>query len=304
MDKIKIKFVDFWKGFNPEDNWFYNFLVDRFPIELSDDPDFLFYSSYSHSYLKYSCRRIFFSAENIRPNFYECDYALSFDFLNRKNHLRLPLYVIWDNLVSSDLLQPYYSERIKSIEKSKFCCMVVSNENSNERIDFFNKLSKYKKVDSGGKILNNVGGPVADKMEFIRNYKFIIAFENSSFPGYVTEKVYQPMFMNTIPIYWGSPLIHKDFNIDKILIRTDKKSEDLLINRIIELDNNSKLYESFISQPVFNNNQLTEYFDLERLERFFTIIFQDKTKPIATIWKNYLGIYLRKFSNFSKKLLR
>lgn len=297
-NKIKIKFVDFWKGFNPEDNWFYNFLIDRFPIEISDDPDFLFYSSYSHSYLKYSCKRIFFSAENIRPNFYECDYALSFDFKERINHLRLPLYVIWDNLNPNYLLNPGYLEKIKKIEKSKFCCIVVSNGKSQERIDFFKKLSKYKRVDSGGSFMNNIGGPIDDKLFFLKDYKFTIAFENSSFPGYVTEKVYQPMFTNTIPIYWGSTIINEDFNSERILWSGHFESDEELIEKIIELDTNDDLYQEFISQPCFVNNELTKYFDYQKIEIFFRMIFNDTSKPIAKTWIKIIGILIRKKNSY------
>tara|TARA_R110002072_G_scaffold30097_11_gene94416 strand:+ start:12017 stop:12943 length:927 start_codon:yes stop_codon:yes gene_type:complete len=299
--KIKIKFVDFWKGFDPEDNWFYHFLSERFAIELSDDPDFLFYSSYSHSYLKYSCKRIFFSAENIRANFYECDYALSFDFIERINHLRLPLYVIWDKLDPSYLLNPEYLESIKTIKKSKFCCIVVSNGKSQERINFFEKLCAYKKVDSGGGFMNNIGEMVKDKLSFIKDYKFTIAFENSSFPGYVTEKVYQPMFTNTIPIYWGSSMINEDFNTERILWRGNFKSDEELINKIIELDTNDELYQEFISRPCFVNNELTKYFDSKRIEDFFKLVFNDSSKPLAKTWKKFIGIIIRKTRSYHLK---
>ena len=73
-------------------------------------------------------------------------------------------------------------------------------------MDFFVKLSKYKQVDSGGRTLNNIGGPVEDKMEFIKDYRFVISFENAEYPGYTTEKIIQPMFVDSIPIYWGNPL--------------------------------------------------------------------------------------------------
>ena len=56
------------------------------------------------------------------------------------------------------------------IKKKKFCCFVVSNSKASKRIDFFHKLSKYKCVDSGGGILNNVGGRVENKLDFIGDY--------------------------------------------------------------------------------------------------------------------------------------
>lgn len=49
-------------------------------------------------------------------------------------------------------------------------------------------LSQYKLVDSGGRHRNNVGGLVKDKYEFDLSYKFSIAFENSSYQEYLTEK--------------------------------------------------------------------------------------------------------------------
>ena len=73
-------------------------------------------------------------------------------------------------------------------------------------------MSSKEKVDSGGKFLNNVGGPVTDKLSFIKDYKFVISFENSSYPGYTTEKILEPMLVNSIPVYWGNPLVYNDFN--------------------------------------------------------------------------------------------
>ena len=44
-------------------------------------------------------------------------------------------------------------------------------------------LQAYKRVDLGGRWMNNVGGPVADKAAFQSRCKFAIAFENASSPG-------------------------------------------------------------------------------------------------------------------------
>ena len=44
LKTIKINFTDFWGGFDKTDNYFYNLLKQNFNIEISDNPDFLFYS--------------------------------------------------------------------------------------------------------------------------------------------------------------------------------------------------------------------------------------------------------------------
>ena len=49
-------------------------------------------------------------------------------------------------------------------------------------------------------------------MDFIKDYKFVISFENSSYPGYTTQKLIEPMLVNSSPIYWGNKSVGKDFN--------------------------------------------------------------------------------------------
>ena len=39
-----------------------------------------------------------------------------------------------------------------------------------------------------------------------------MAFESKSYPGYVTEKICDIYKSNTVPIYWGTPDVVKDFN--------------------------------------------------------------------------------------------
>lgn len=254
MVSIKIKFVDFFIGFDQTSNGIYILLSKHFSLNITDDPDFIFYSCWGNTHLNYSCTKIFITGENVRPNFFLCDYAVGFDFLNSNNYLRLPLYVYWKQFQAKELLSPHYQRIIDNNRKTKFCCFVVSNSTSKKRIEFFKKLSLYKKVDSGGKVLNNIGGSVKNKIEFMRSYRFMIAYENSSFPGYVTEKIYECFFTNTIPIYWGSKEISKDFNPNRILNRMDFESDEALISRIKYLEENEDAYCDFIMQPIFNNN--------------------------------------------------
>jgi hypothetical protein len=303
MRIVRLKFVDFYKGFDQFDNWFYRFLIKHFTIEISEDPDFIIYSSFGHSHLHYSCTKIFYTGENERPNFLLCDYAISFDLLNRDNYLRLPLYVIWEGVNYENLVFPTYQKIINSNPKSEFCCFLVSNPHAKKRINFFKKLNEYKKVDSGGKVLNNIGYRVSNKLEFMSRYKFIIAFENSFYPGYVSEKVFEPFFTNTIPIYWGSDSVKKEFNEERILNRSDYESDEALIERIIYLDTHPQAYEEFVKKPVFVNNTPTEYFDEYRLADFFTRIFNGSKVSTSKIIKKNMGIGLRKYRNFCKKIL-
>ena len=49
-----------------------------------------------------------------------------------------------------------------------------------------------------------------------------IAFENTKFPGYVTEKIIEAWASGTIPIYYGDPEIEKYFNLKFFVVRIFK----------------------------------------------------------------------------------
>lgn len=287
--KIKIGFSDFWPGFDPENNYFTKLLSQKYELEVCDQPDFLFHSVYSLDYLNYDCIRILYTAENIRPNFFESDYAFSFDYPEKtERHFRFPYYG-WR--VDPALIIKH-SIDIDAIvaEKTRFCNMVVSNSNAKERIEFFHKLSKYKKVDSGGRYLNNVGGPIADKVAFLKQYKFTLAFENSSFPGYTTEKITEPMLVHSIPIYWGNPSVDKDFNTRSFVNIHDYPSWDAAIEAIIRIDQDEELYRSYLKEPYFKDNVVNEFVDKERILERLTEIVENK-KSFTSISKKMKSLY-------------
>lgn len=43
--------------------------------------------------------------------------------------------------------------------------------------------------------------------KFIARYKFVIAFENSVCDDYITEKLWTPLRVGIVPIYFGAPNI-------------------------------------------------------------------------------------------------
>ncbi|MBK6479821.1 MAG: hypothetical protein IPF93_16620 [Saprospiraceae bacterium] len=144
MDVLKINFVDFWPGFKSKDNYLYNLLSKYFKLEICDTPNILFYSCYGDSYLKFNCIRIFYSSENLRPDFTGCDFAMTFDYLDDNRHFRLPLYAFYIDQRDkwSDLLKIKSRELAPKfwLQKTKFCCIVVSNSLSKKRIEFFKKI--------------------------------------------------------------------------------------------------------------------------------------------------------------------
>ena len=211
---IRIDFVDFWPDFVKTDNYFYNILKKYYEVEISPEPDYVFCSYFSDKHFRYrDCVKIYYIGENLVPDFNLYDYALGFHHLSfGDRYLRLPHYVLYDDVIPAALAKHEHDDAFY-LARKKFCNRVVSNpEADGERERMFRALGHIARVDSGGRYANNVGGPVADKLAFEREYRFTLAYENSSTPGYVTEKILQAFAGETIPIYWGDPGIAKEFN--------------------------------------------------------------------------------------------
>jgi hypothetical protein len=285
---VNIDFCDFWPGFRKTDNFFYKLLRERFDVEICDRPDFLFYGDPGqHVRRLHNCVKIYLCAEEFLPDFRQCDYAFTSRYLDDPRHLRLPLYVPYVTPGQLDKSQEDLGNVLAS--KTKFCSFVVSNihpRKTQKRIDFFHRLSKYKKVDSGGLGLNNMGGPIAPgsaaKRDFLRPYKFNIAFENGSTPGYTTEKIVESMAVRTLPIYWGNPRIGEEFNPKSFINYFDYPSEDALIEKIIELDRDDAKYMEYLSQPYFHHNTPNEFCSRERVLNQFEKIFTTPIVPVST----------------------
>jgi len=271
--KIKIDFSDFWGGFNKTDNYFYNLLKEEFDIEISNNPDYLFFSVFGNHHQNYNCMKIFYTGENVAPPLGYCQYSFSFDYLDDSRNYRLPHYLLYDGY--------YELERPKIIEESmsrrKFCNFVASNGNCQERNTFVSQLSKYKKVDSGGRWMNNIGGPVSDKRKFQSEYKFSVAFENNAYrPGYewyITEKIMEPMTVNSIPIYKGGYKINEDFNTKSFVNCHEFMSLSDVIEHIIELDKNDNKYLEMLNQSWFVDYNIPENNKIENIKSFLYKIF-------------------------------
>ncbi len=237
----KVKFVDFWPGFDPTENFLTKALDGVVDYQIGESPEIVFFSSFGREHEGFpGAIRVFYTGENIRANRFDCDYSINFDHLESRRHFRLPLYDIYPR-----------ESPVASSDRDKFCSIVVSNPKSLFRLKFFEKLHARKPVDSGGRVGNNVGGPVESKIEFISGYRFNIAFENSSYPGYTTEKLFEAKNAGCVPIYWGNPRVSDDFEPGGFIDVSSFRSWDHCIEHILEVDADPKLLQRYQNTPLF-----------------------------------------------------
>ena len=239
--------------------------------------------------------KIFYGAEMVKPNMEECDWAFSpysEDQINHPNYMRIPVHIICDFLLDKKikklpLKRTIDFDKIKK-EKTKFCNFIYSQD-INCRNSFFKKLSKYKKIDSPGRCMNNMvpisnSSPrasrvspdwVKTKIDFIKKYKFTIAFENDK-NSYITEKLVHPLLVNSIPIYFGNEKVGKDFNTKCFINYNDFNNMKEFIKHIINVDKDDELYKQYLEQPIFNNEKQRDFDNEERIEKRLNEIIESK----------------------------
>lgn len=309
MKTYSIGFCDMGRDFDEHDNVFVNALKkEGVSYEISDKPDVLFYSVFGNRHNLYTdCIKVFFIGEPIAPDFNECDYAIGFDKMTFGNrYLRRPLW-----FPDRCIIAPMEITDEKALSR-KFCNFIYSNDKDGNAVKLRTKFAKllmeYKRVDCPGRVLNNMTSDllarenkdwVRSKVEFLKDYKFTISFENSKYDGYTTEKMLNPLSAKSIPIYWGNPGVEEDFNPEAFVNANgyEDKLEDL-VKKIIELDNDDAAYLKMIhANPMKENyNQKKER---EKFDDFIINIVTGDNIPFAKDPLNFR--HRMTFLNLSRK---
>ncbi len=276
---IKIGYTDMWNGFDPDRYGLTQILSQAFPIEISDRPDYLFFSVFGDDHLDTEAhRKVFVTHEAAYPDFRFCDFALSFYWpLESERHIYYPNflhYTSWEGL--ERLNQSHNNLQDDPLKhKPNFCAFVVSNGNSKTRNRIFEELSGYRQVMSGGAFANNIGFtlPRSNTISFFQSCKFVISAENSISPGYVTEKILQAMLAGSVPIYWGDSFAKQIFNEKRFIdVRSAASMKDL-IARVAQVDADDDQYLDMLSQPVFKDGHIPTKIARPTVLRFFQRMF-------------------------------
>ena len=153
-------------------------------------------------------KHVWFTGENVRPPASEWDGYFSFDLdpMGGRNAY-LPLW--WHHVDLVPAARSPFTTANMSIENlmatrnlrmpSEFVCAFISNPHP-QRLRAIQQLQKHGRVDVYGPWS---GRRAPDKAALASRYKFVLAFENDLFPGYVTEKPIEAWASGSVPLWWG-----------------------------------------------------------------------------------------------------
>ena len=266
MKTVKINYAGVADDYNKEQNLIYDLLkINGYDVQIVDDPDYLicdFSGENPYQYCGHPQVRIMYSGENFIPDFNLIDYAICpYPIQFGDRNFQLPACV-WPRSHWQELMHKNRAGVTVDFVKNKqyFANFIAGHESEyNIRGDFFKKLCEYKRVESPGSYLNNMPGGEqvnwlnASKSDFQRKCKFTLCFESTNHYGFVTEKIMDAFYADTIPVYYGSPTVTEIFNKDAFINVADYESFDAAIERIKELDQDDEKYLEMLRQPILVN---------------------------------------------------
>lgn len=292
---FRVLFTDMWDDFNPAYNMFLLMLeegtkqltprprIEGHSAETLPEgvkPNILLFGPFGDSWKAEtwsSIPKVHFTGENTPPVsqekvFLNLGYPHA-DFVDER-YIRLPLWMLEIDWFGADVEKisnpkPLPLDRCVNVypeeiaQKQKFCAFVVTNPCNPVRNSAFHWLSQYKKVDSAGRLFNNIGdeifaglgggGGELKKHEFLKNYKFCLAYENSSAQGYTTEKLLHAKVSGCIPIYWGDPKVERDFDTKGFIDARKFTTPEELIEAVRKIDSNPMDYLKMFATPALDD---------------------------------------------------
>jgi predicted O-methyltransferase YrrM len=276
--EVAVGFHGFWPGFEPDHfTRRHPYLAQAYRLVPSSRPDVVFYSVFpddtpppANDHV-----RVFYTGEYVEPDLDACDFAFSFLRLDDDRHLRLPSYVprlYWSGLRPHDLVR---NPATLGPAGTRFCNFVYGRSRP-ERDRIFELVSRLGHVEAPGNAMRNappIGAGVAAKLDYLRQFRFTLACENTSAPGYVTEKLVEASLAGSVPIYWGAPDVELDFDTSAFISRQDFPDDESFLERVRAVACDPLLYESIRARSLLHGNEVPEHMRNETALAFFGRIF-------------------------------
>lgn len=131
--------------------------------------------------------------------------------------------------------------------KDKLVCWIVTNWNPKfERVVFYNELKNHVQINTyGGAFDRRVSDEEHTKI--ISSCKFYLSFENSVYKDYITEKLFGPMLLGTVPVVLGPSRQNYEEHIpaDSFIHINDFATPKELAERLFYLDNSTSEYMKY-----------------------------------------------------------
>jgi len=286
-----VLFTDMWDQFNESYNMFLlaldnaltpqNVKVQGFSIKTlptGQKPDLVILGPFGETWktLPAEWPKAHFTAENsppIKDSAVKLNIGYALPDLSDTSYLRMPLWMFEIDWFGANMVKiqnplplPIDSCTQSSADtydsRSKFCAFIVTNPKNPVRNQAFMTLNQYKPVDSAGRLFNNIGdtifaglgggGGELKKHEFLKKYRFCLAYENESASGYTTEKILHAKAAGCVPIYWGDQKVGRDFDSKGFLNANNCKTPEDLLKLVAAVESDPAAWKKISTTPALS----------------------------------------------------
>lgn len=266
---LRAAFVDFFRTFDPEQSVLVEALRTGRSVELVDaaEADLLVFNDWGHRHRSFAGTKVHYTAENVRPRWSQADFCIGFERTPGPRYLRVPHFGQVEFLRSRRGVEippgPAWAER-------DFCNFVYSHRATRMRGELFRAVNQYRPVTSPGRFRNNASAPELSgrydgawretKLLYQRRFRFTIACEGASYPGYTTEKLYDALVAGTIPIYWGNPYAREDVDERAFVDCHSCRNLGEVVDVVRRIDQDPELAAQYLARRDFLITPLEEHF--------------------------------------------
>lgn len=255
---------------------------NKLELVETDDCDVLFSSVYGIKRPECGKVKIFYNGEskqryayysNVERILKDYDYYVGFDVPTNERMFRLPYWMTMFDFKETSIFSKIMKGnfRINLNDKTKDCTMIATTDFNLLRSSVVARLFEADvKVYCPSKICKNTSMPVGregergvhffyGKLNYLRNFKVELCFENTNEYGYVTEKLFGALMTGCIPVYWGSSfdgLIENELiNMERVIIlEKDLSNLEDVIEQVKKLVNDEQYYNEFFNKPIFKKD--------------------------------------------------
>ena len=273
----KITYRNWWVGHKSEfegvldEYWFSQFVNTKFP---NDDFKLNFFSVWNNHCTisdKMEGKKIFYTAEcmkrhqDITEKYGEyalnyVDLGLGFEYLDNPKYLRFPYWItrnVYPHMTDEYIETLFENWNTLDMPKTKNVSAINSHDKWKTRTLIANDVNKYTEIEYAGLWNKNTNDLVDkfnnNKIEYLKQFKFNICGENLIDDGYVTEKIFDAIKANCIPLYigGGKQIEPKVLNEKAILRWYEHEDNSDTVELFKNLLTDEKSYKEFKDQRIF-----------------------------------------------------
>lgn len=187
------------------------------------------------------------------------------EIVETDDYIAIPL--LWFRLA---YFEKYYQDHKPSIirrkEQQQFGILTTDNfRNGNIKKSLYETVSRVGKTYFMRQFKQQIQYESiysTNFLDFINNFRFAILSENSSAPGYITEKLFLCYHARVIPIYYGNDP-ERYFNEDSF-INAKNMTLEQIYEKVKYLNENDKAYRKMINKPKLKKTGVDYFGELHK----------------------------------------